>query len=144
MATSLQIVIDCANPDRLATFWAEALGYKKQDPPAGYATWPDFLAAIGVPEDQWDSASAIIDPDGHGPRVFFQRVPEPKTVKNRVHLDVNVGGGHGTSLEERRQRVDAAAQRLVGLGATRLRAVEQRGEYWVTMQDPEGNEFDLQ
>lgn len=144
MAVSFQVTFDCTDPDSLATFWATALEYKKQDPPEGYATWQEFLIAQGVPEDQWDSASAVVDPAGIGPRLFFQRVPEPKTAKNRVHLDVNVGGGRGTLPEERRGRVDAAAARLVGVGATRVRAFDQHGEYWVVMSDPEGNEFCLQ
>jgi hypothetical protein len=144
MATSVQVTIDCADPDRLATFWATALGYKKQDPPEGFSSWQDFLIAQGVPEDQWNSASAVVDPDGTGPRIFFQRVPEPKASKNRVHLDVNVGGGHNTPLEERRERVNAEVERLLGAGATKLGPFEVRGEYWVVMQDPEGNEFCLQ
>ena len=144
MATSIQVTFDCADPDRVATFWATALGYKKQDPPPGYATWPEFLAAQGIPEDQWNSASAIVDPDGIGPRIYFQHVPEPKTVKNRVHLDVNVGGGRDTPVDERRGRVNAEVERLMGVGATRLRASDEHGEYWVVMQDPEGNEFCLQ
>jgi hypothetical protein len=144
MATQVQVVFDCADPDRLATFWAAVLGYRKQDPPDGYASWPAFLEAQGIPKDRWNSASAIVDPDGAGPRVFFQRVPEPKAVKNRVHLDVNVGGGRKTPLDERRKRVDAEAERLVAAGARKACAVEQHGEYWVQMHDPEGNEFDLQ
>ena len=144
MATPIQVTFDCADPDRLATFWATALGYKKQDPPAGYATWPEFLATQGVPEDRWNAASAIVDPEGIGPRIYFQHVPEPKTVKNRVHLDVNVGGGRDTPDDERRGRVNAAVERLLGAGATRLRACAEHGEYWVVMQDPEGNEFCLQ
>jgi hypothetical protein len=144
MATAFQVTFDCADPDRLATFWAAALGYQKQDPPPGYATWPDFLAAQGIPEDQWGSASAIVDPAGVGARFFFQQVPEPKTAKNRVHLDVNVGGGLNTPVDERRVRVDAETERLTGLGATRLGDHEQHGEYWVVLADPEGNEFCLQ
>ena len=144
MATPIQVTFDCADPDRLATFWATALGYKKQNPPPGYATWPEFLAAQGVPEDQWNAASAIVDPEGIGPRIYFQQVPEPKTVKNRVHLDVNVGGGRDTPDDERRGRVNAAVERLLGAGATRLRACAEHGESWVIMQDPEGNEFCLQ
>jgi Glyoxalase-like domain len=144
MATSIQVTFDCADPDRLATFWATALGYQKQDPPEGYATWPAFLAAQGIPEDQWNSANAIVDPEGRGPRIYFQRVPEPKVVKNRVHLDVNVGGGRDVVVEERRVRVNAEVDRLRAAGATQLRPVEERGEYWVVMADPEGNEFCLQ
>lgn len=144
MATSVQVVMDCADPARLAAFWASALHYKTQDPPAGFASWPEFLAAQGVPEDQWNSANAIVDPDGAGPRVYFQRVPEPKIVKNRVHLDLNVGGGKDIEAQEGRRRVDAEVERLVGIGATKLRPYEERGEYWVVMQDPEGNEFCVQ
>jgi len=144
MATPIQVTCDCADPDRLASFWATALGYSKQDPPTGYATWPAYLQAQGIPEDQWNSASAIIDPEGRGPRIYFQRVPEPKVVKNRVHLDLNVGGGRQVSLQERRARVDAEVDRLRGAGATPLRPVEEHGEYWVVMADPEGNEFCLQ
>jgi Glyoxalase-like domain len=144
MAIPIQVTFDCADPARLATFWASALGYKLQDPPAGYATWPEFLDAMGVPEERWTAASAVVDPEGRGPRIYFQHVPEPKMVKNRVHLDVNVGGLAGTPVEERRPRVDAAVDRLVGEGATRLRTLEEYGEYCVVMQDPEGNEFCLQ
>ena len=144
MATGIQVVVDCADPARLAEFWAAALGYTLQDPPTGFATWQEFLAAQGVPESEWNSANAVVDPDKRGPRIFFQRVPEPKTVKNRVHLDLNVGGGHATPLETRRQRVDAEARRLQSLGASQLRATELRGEYWIVMQDPEGNEFCVQ
>jgi hypothetical protein len=144
MAVAVQIAIDCADPARLAEFWALALGYKLQDPPPGFATWPDFLAAQGIPEEEWGSANAVVDPDGVGPRIFFQRVPEPKTVKNRVHLDVNVGGGREVPAAERRRRVDEAVDRLVAAGGRKLGAFEQHGEYWVTMQDPEGNELDLQ
>lgn len=144
MAVGVQVVFDCADPAQLSDFWAGALGYKLDDPPAGFDSWPDFLRARGVPEDQWNSASAVSDPSGVGPRLFFQRVPEPKTIKNRVHLDLNVGGGHATPIEERRARVAAEAERLVQAGAQRVREYEQRGEYWLVMTDPEGNEFCLQ
>jgi len=145
MATTIQVVFDCTDPDRLARFWAEALHYKLQDPPEGYAEWDDFLREIGVPEEEWGNASAVVDPDGAGPRLYFQRVPEAKAVKNRVHLDLNAGGSQGTPLEDRRRNVDAEVERLVAAGATVLHAGEVRnGEYWVVMQDPEGNEFCVQ
>jgi hypothetical protein len=144
VATSVQIVFDCANPDTLATFWAEALHYQKQDPPSGFVSWPDFLKAQGIPESEWNSASAIVDPDGVGSRIYFQRVPEGKVVKNRVHLDLNVGGPRSAPHDERRRRVDAEVGRLVQLGARRSRTVEERGEYFINMFDPEGNEFDVQ
>jgi hypothetical protein len=144
MATSIQIVFDCANPDRVARFWAAALGYKLQDPPPGFATWEAFLEAQGIPPERWDSASAVVDPEGVRPRIFFQKVPEGKAVKNRVHLDLNVGGGHGTLIDERKRRIEAEIQRLVPLGARKGRIFEENGEYWVNMFDVEGNEFDLQ
>lgn len=144
MATSVQIVFDCADPDKLATFWAAALHYKTQDPPAGFASWPDFLKAQGIPESDWTSASAVVDPDGVGPRIFFQRVPEGKVVKNRVHLDLNVGGPRTAPADERRRRVDAEVVRLVQFGARQSRTIDERGEYFVNMFDPEDNEFDVQ
>lgn len=140
MATRVQVVIDCSDPDHLARFWAAALGYQLQSPPDGHESWDDFLRAMNIPEDEWNSASAIVDPDGNGPRLYFQRVPEAKSVKNRVHLDLNQGTGD-TPAQERRRLVDAAVERLTELGASEIRRVEQRGEYWVTMSDPEGNEF---
>ncbi len=144
MAISLQVVMDCHDPSRLTAFWATTLGYKLQDPPSGFDSWPAFLAAQGVPADEWNSASAIVDPEGQGPRIYFQRVPEPKTVKNRLHLDVNASGSSDLSPDERRARIDTAVERLVKEGATRLRTLEQRDEYWVVLADPEGNEFCVQ
>jgi hypothetical protein len=141
MATGVQVVFDCADPNRLARFWAEALGYKLDDPPAGYQRWEDWLRDQGIPEERWNDASAAVDPDGAGPRIYFQRVPEPKTVKNRVHLDLDVSGGTSVPIERRREQVEAEAERLTGMGATRLRAVEELGVYWVVMHDPEANEF---
>jgi hypothetical protein len=144
MATSFQVTFDCANPAKLSEFWAIALDYKIQEPPPGFESWPAFLKAQNVPEEKWDSASAAVDPEGKGPRLFFQKVPEGKTVKNRVHLDVNVGGGHGTPVVERRQRVNRKIEQLTGAGATRVSEYNEMGEFWVVMRDPEGNEFCLQ
>lgn len=145
MATPIQLVFDTAEPARQAEFWAAALGYKIQDPPDGFATWEDALTAWGIPEERWGDASAVVDPDGNGPRIYFQRVPEGKVAKNRLHLDLNVGGGSSIDLAERRRRVDAEVERLKALGATDERgAIEQDEEYWVRMNDPEGNEFCVQ
>lgn len=144
MATPIQVVFDCADPERLATFWAEVLHYERQRPPQGYASWEQFLAAVGVPKDEWNSASAIVDPDGKGPRIYFQRMDTPKPTKNRLHLDVNVGGGGKVPLEERHARVDAEVERLLALGATRLRVESDPREYWVVMADLEANEFCVQ
>ena len=144
MATGIQVVFDCSNPDALAGFWASALRYKKQDPPDGFTSWDDWLRSQGIPEEEWNSASAVVDPDGSGPRIYFQRVPEPKTSKNRVHLDLNVSDVRRVGEAEGRRRVDAEVERLIGLGAEKLRGDVERGEYWVVMTDPEGNEFCVQ
>jgi hypothetical protein len=146
MATRVQVTFDCADPDRLSRFWASALGYRFPDPPGGFATWEEWLKDMGIPEDEWNSASAVEDSDGVGPRLYFQKVPEGKVAKNRVHLDLNVGGGRGAPMEERRQRIGQEVERLVAEGATVLQPgrVSDKDEYWVVMQDPEGNEFCLQ
>jgi glyoxalase superfamily protein len=145
MATGIQVVIDCADPAKQAEFWAAALHYAIPAPPPEFATWEDWARAQGIPEEHWNDASAIEDPDGKGPRVFLQRVPEGKVAKNRMHLDLNVGGGQAVPLEERRQRVDTEVARLKALGATDERgSIERGGEYWVRMNDPEGNEFCVQ
>ncbi len=144
MPVSFQVALDCADPAALAAFWAAALGYVVQPPPPGFDTWEDWLRDHGVPESEWNAFSAVVDPDGAGPRLFFQRVPEPKQGKARVHLDLNVGGGIDTPVAQRRTRVDAEAQRLVALGAELVAAYDERGEYWVAMRDPQGTEFDLQ
>lgn len=142
MGPSLQIVFDANDVPRLVAFWEQALGYQVQPPPPEYETWEDFARENGIPEEQWDGWGALIDPDGKRPRIFFQRVPEGKTAKNRVHLDVNVG--EGLDGEDRTMRVKQEADRLGGLGATRQREAFERGEFWIVMQDPEGNEFCLQ
>lgn len=144
MTRDVQITFDCADPGALATFWAEALDYQLQDPPEGFATWEDALRTFGVPEDQWNSRSAILPRGGHGPRVFFQRVPEGKTAKNRVHLDVRVAPG--LVGEERMATLETEADRLEALGATRAYRVEPDGQMeqgFISMLDPEGNELCL-
>jgi hypothetical protein len=145
MSMSIQLVFDTAEPARLARFWAEALGYRLQPPPDGFDTWESFLREQGVPEERWDDASAIVDPDGKGPRIYLQRVPEAKTAKNRMHMDINVSGGQRLPFDDQKRRVDAEVARLKALGATDERgAIERDGEYWVRMNDPEGNEFCVQ
>jgi catechol 2,3-dioxygenase-like lactoylglutathione lyase family enzyme len=141
MTSEIQVTFDCADPNRLAQFWAEALGYKLQDPPEGFDSWEDWAREQGIPEDQWNSLSAVVDPGGKGPRLLFQRVPEGKSTKNRLHLDINVGLPRDDAS---RRRVEDSAERLADLGATKLREAEERGEFWIVMQDPEGNEFCLQ
>ncbi|HYJ67274.1 MAG TPA: VOC family protein [Nocardioidaceae bacterium] len=146
MAVKYQLVIDCTSPEPLAHFWAEALHYVIAPPPTGFDSWDDFFRSIGVPEDELGTGTDIIDdPNGEGPRIWFQIVPEKKSVKNRIHIDVNASGGRDSTLEVRRERVEAEATRLVSLGATRLRTIMEDGldHYAVAMTDPEGNEFDV-
>jgi hypothetical protein len=141
-----QLVIDCADPDLLARFWAEALAYEPAPVPAGFATWNDFYRDLGVSEDDLvDGADRISDPEGGGPSIWFHAVPEVKTVKNRLHLDIHASGDRTDPIEVRRRRVDAEAARLAGLGATITGALSEEGldHYAVGMKDPEGNEFDI-
>jgi Glyoxalase-like domain len=147
MAVRFQLVIDCAIPDRLARFWAAALGYELASPPAGFATWNDYYRDLGIPEeDLADGADRISDRRGHGPSIWFHVVPETKIVKNRLHLDIHASGERADPIETRKQRVDAEARRLVDLGATTIGALMEDGildHYAVGMKDPEGNEFDI-
>ncbi|MEU4566017.1 VOC family protein [Micromonospora sp. NPDC023956] len=144
MARDVQITFDCADPAGLAAFWAEALGYRLQAPPGGFESWEQALEAMGVPPERRNDASAVADPDGAGPRLFFQRVPEGKQVKNRVHLDVRAAPG--LQGEARMAALEAEAERLVSHGATRLERHEPDpplGTGHIVMADPEGNEFCL-
>ncbi|MER5335671.1 VOC family protein [Micromonospora sp. NPDC002717] len=144
MARDVQITFDCADPAKLAAFWAEALGYQLQDPPAGFASWEQALDAMGVPPERRNDASALVDPEGSRPRLFFQRVPEGKQAKNRVHLDVRAAPG--LQGDARMAALEAEAERLVSHGATRLQRHEPApplGAGHIVMADPEGNEFCL-
>ena len=144
MSVSFQVTFDAASPAALAEFWKVALGYRNDDPPPGFETWDEALKASGLPEERWDDANAIVDPDGDGPRVFFLKVPEGKTAKNRVHLDVGVGRGV-QDPDERWRVVTEHVAKLVAAGGTE---VEERrddwGGHWMLMADPEGNEFCVQ
>ena len=143
MAIKLQVVFDAADPPKLAAFWGEAIGYVEEDPPDGFDSWEAWAVANDLPREDWDNYDSRVDPDGAGPRLFFQRVPEPKTAKNRVHLDLDVSGGRGTPIEDRRRRVADAVERAVAAGATRVKDYDEAGQHWVVLQDPEGNEFCL-
>ncbi|WP_327004841.1 VOC family protein [Dactylosporangium sp. NBC_01737] len=122
----VQVTFDCAEPERVARFWCEVLGYV-------------------VPPSLKGSAqnAACMDPSGVGPRLYFQRVPEGKVVKNRVHLDVRVGTG--LVGEARVAALEAECARLVALGAVRVRLLlaDADNESCLVMQDVEGNEFCL-
>ncbi|MEU9736507.1 VOC family protein [Streptomyces sp. NPDC048002] len=141
-----KLVVDCAEPQSQADFWAAALRYEVEDngafierllelgalPRAATVEFHARLAfrdLVGVrhPEDPYDEDSGT----GLGRRVLFQRVPEEKTVKNRLHLDLHTPSG---------QR-EAEVARLGELGASVLREVAEPSGSWVVMADPEGNEF---
>ncbi len=141
-ARALQVVIDCAHPAAVGAFWAEALGYVEEPPPDGFPSWPAALEAWGVPEEDRTAAYAVVDPAGLGPRLFLQRVPEGKTVKNRVHLDVRVSD-RSLPIEERDAQLRAEVQRLEALGARRLEWRVEMGTGFMVMADVEGNEFCL-
>jgi hypothetical protein len=122
----LQVTFDCIEPERVARFWCDVLGYVV--PPSD-------------DDDDDGSASACVDPTGVGPRLYFQFVPESKVVKNRLHLDVRVGTG--LTGEERLAALEAECARLVPLGATRVRLLYDGTDSCLVVQDVEGNEFCL-
>ncbi len=107
------LTFDCASPLAVATFWSQALGYELDHDP-----------------DDPDDGAFLRDPSGRSRGMYFQSVPEPKTVKNRVHLDVRPT-----------ERMAGEVERLVGLGASVRGYIEEDGSFWTQMRDPEGNEF---
>ena len=137
MATNVQVTFDAVDAHRLARFWAEALHYRKEDHSAivDQLLATDRLQPDDVVEDEGRRAfrdvAACSDPEGRGPRLFFQNVPERKSTKNRVHLDLHVGP----------DAIQSEAERLIGLGATYLWTTNDRGGPCITLQDPEGNEL---
>ncbi|MGK3942640.1 VOC family protein [Streptomyces caeruleatus] len=137
----VQVTFDCAEPERVARFWCEVLGYVVPPAPEGFATWEEFNHSL--PPEKRDAWFVCSDPSGVGPRLFFQRVPEGKVVKNRVHLDVRVGTG--LVGEERLATLEAECARLTALGAKRERVLlaDEENESCIVMQDVEGNEFCL-
>lgn len=135
--TGWQLVIDATDPHALADFWAAALGAEVEDNSAliddvlakGWAAESDTIVHDG--KRAWKTLAGV---RGAGPRLLFQAVPEPKSTKNRLHLDVNVG----------KDRMHTEAARLVALGATQGKEWQEPGGHWIAMTDPEGNEFDVQ
>ncbi|SES42084.1 VOC family protein [Actinokineospora terrae] len=137
----VQVTFDCAEPERVARFWCEVLGYVVPPPPEGFGSWAEFDRSL--PAERQGAAFACGDPEGVGPRLYFQRVPEGKVVKNRVHLDVRVGTG--LVGEERLAALEAECARLIALGATRVQLLpaDDENESCIAMRDVEGNEFCL-
>jgi hypothetical protein len=144
MSREIQVTFDAGDPAALAGFWAEVLGYQVQAPPPGFDSWDAALEAWGVPPERRNDASALVDPEGKGPRIFIQKVPEGKTAKNRVHLDVRAAPG--LEGDERMAALEAECERLVGLGATRVQRYDPNPPMafgTIVMADIEGNEFCL-
>lgn len=152
MSATVQVTIDAHDPRALSVFWKEVLGYVHPAPPGvelapgadPLQAWDEFLEANDVPVELRNSSSALEDPDGAGPRLFFQQVPEPKTAKNRMHLDVRTA----TELRgtERMAALEARCEELVALGGRRLARHEPEPPLsigFLVMADPEGNEFCL-
>lgn len=139
MARGVQIAFDANDPHALAAWWAELLGYEVEADDGfvrglleqGTVTADEVVEVDGVL--CFAAAASMTDPTGGGPRFFFQRVPEHKSGKNRLHLDVRVG----------QDNIDTEVERLTATGATFVRFGEHPGERWAVMQDPEGNEFCL-
>ncbi|HCT77976.1 MAG TPA: glyoxalase-like domain protein [Micromonosporaceae bacterium] len=145
MRVNYQVAIDCADPHLLAAFWSQALGWTVEDHSdrikqlieQGHVTEDDIITIDG--RLAFKEAAAVRDPEAkvasdglpERGRMLFQVVPEPKTAKNRMHLDLHLGA------EDR----EAEVARLIGLGATKLWDAEQGGHKWDTLADPEGNEF---
>jgi len=123
MGVPVSLVLDCADPLRVGAFWRQALGYQEADPPDGYASWAEAAAAgpaggIGY---------VLTDPDGTRPSLLFQVVPEPKASKNRLHIDIRLSeGAPRPSAEE-----------------PVVRRNQDPDDWFVVLQDPEGNEFCL-
>ncbi|OXM44195.1 VOC family protein [Amycolatopsis alba] len=147
-----QVTFDAHDPKALSLFWRDALGYVHPGPPGVEVpegtdpldAWDEFLERVGVPEDQRNTRSALEDPDGLGPKIFFQQVPEGKIAKNRVHLDIRAAPG--LEGEERMAAFEAECDRLVALGAKRVQRFEPEQPLslgFIVMNDPEGNEFCL-
>ena len=153
MSVRYQLVINCIDQESQARFWAEALGYVPAPAPAGYDSWEDYQRHLGVPEEYISKVvDRISDPDGAGPNIWFQPVTDRKSIANRLHLDIKASVDWNLPYKIRKDRIDTEAARLVSLGAT-IRATSSDDEkpepddstrpYAVGLNDPEGNEFDL-
>jgi len=152
MAKEFQVTFDCHDPTALSLFWRDVLGYVHPGPPGvdlgegddPLAAWDVFLDRMNVPPAERNTRSALQDPDGRGPRLFFQQVPEGKVAKNRLHLDVRAAPG--LKGDDRLAALEAECDRLVALGATRVQRFDPEpylSDGFIVMQDPEGNEFCL-
>jgi len=135
MLTRVDLTLDCADPVRLAEFWKTAAGYVDEPPPAPFTTRAEWAAQFDD-EDDGMGAAWLHDPRGIAPRLCLMQVPEPKTAKNRLHLDLRVAGDGPP--EQRWSRIMDEVARLTAAGAV---ALQEFTGHHVVMTDPEGNEF---
>lgn len=135
VAQRVQVAVDCQDATRLARFWAGVLGYRILGAPGGFESWEAYSRTQA--QQSGETWCKIVDPDGLGPSLLFHTVPEPKTVKNRIHLDVRARTGVG----DRRRDIDEFVDRILDLGGCIRQAVTDDAGYFVVMEDPEGNEF---
>jgi len=136
-----QVVFDANDPQRLAAFWAKALHYEFQLPPPEFESWDEFADKMGIPEEDRDKLVAIVPKGPAGNRVLFQKVPEGKTSKNRVHIDVPSGAERNAPKLERLAAIEAKVAELVEAGGAEHESHSEFGAVWTVMTDPEGNEF---
>lgn len=141
MHEQFQVVFDAIDPPRLAAFWAIALHYEFQLPPPEFETWDEFADKMGIPEEDRDKLVALVPKGKTGNRILFQKVPESKTAKNRVHIDVPSGADRNAPKLERVAMIEAKVAELVEAGGTAGESHSEFGAIWTVMQDPEGNEF---
>lgn len=136
------VTVDCAEPRRIARFWALALGYQEPSAPAGFASWDAWFDDRGVPLDERDDGAYLADPASRLPTLSFLKVPEPKTTKNRLHLDLKVSGGREVAPDRREAAIRAKVAALVDAGARLLHEYDgPQGLDHVVLADPEGNEL---
>lgn len=138
MALGIDLTLDAADAAVVAEFWKLALGYEDEPPPAPFATRAEWAASFGDEEDDEGDGAWLRDPSGVGPRLCVLEVPEPKVVKNRLHIDIRASATVGP--DDRWTAITALVARLTEAGGTIL--AEYEGHH-VTMADPEGNEFDV-
>ena len=142
MARNFEVTFDARDSKSLAAFWMEALGYEPMGAPKGYRSWEEWRIANELTEEEMDEGATITAPDGSR-YITFLNVPEPKTAKNRMHLDLDVLPDRKAPEPEQRAILGAEVERLTKLGARKLYDASIGGHYRVTMADPEGNEFCL-
>lgn len=142
MARRVTITFDAHDPPALAEFWGHALGYEVPDPPPPFKTWDEFADANNMPVENRRDIAAVEDPEGGGPRLLFLKVPETKSAKNRVHLDVHCDIDRATATkDEHLASIRTMVDDLVAAGAIEHDSFDEIGAVWTVLTDPEGNEF---